>query len=64
VPRELPLTKAPLNRSFDDLEKVLQQASKRPLVGFTQGGSSRGGQPAIVAATDADDERSNRRRRL
>lgn len=43
----------PKNRvSFRTMHEQLQRSMKRPLIGVSQGGSSRKGSPAKVAATD------------
>lgn len=39
-------------RSFRTMNEQFKRQGKRPLVGLTQGGSSRKGAPAVVAATD------------
>jgi hypothetical protein len=38
--------------TFDDMAQALAAASKKPVIGVTQGGSSRDDRGAKVAATD------------
>lgn len=50
--RKNPFTYPKLWRSFDSLRDAMEEASKRPAIGVTQGGSSRKYAGARPAATD------------
>lgn len=52
MPPRDPLTFPKGSASFRTMTEQLKRANKRPLIGVTQGGSSRRGSPAKVAATD------------
>jgi hypothetical protein len=42
---------------LDGLKRAMKEAQKRPVIGFTQGGSSRKNSGAKVAARNADVQR-------
>jgi hypothetical protein len=52
MPKRDPLTYPKLQRSLDTLGKALTESQKRPLIGVTQGGSSRKYSGCKPAATN------------